>query len=466
MYSLSIEQVCRIVGGRAQGIANLQATITGCVIDSREVQPGDLFFALPGTQAHGLQFAEAAVEDGACCVVVEDDCAPLCPVPCIVVPDVLNALAALGRHNRLQSDALLVAVTGSVGKTTTRSMIAHVLASTHTGIQSPRNFNNHLGVPLSLLEIEPGDEFAAIEVGASGPGEIARLAHIAAPEFAVITRVTPAHLQEFESLQAVASEKRKLIESLSRDGVAFLNADDPLVAGMRRSTKARVVTFGRSDDADVRVTDVQTDGRSLQVTIDDFTYCLPVGGTHFVTSVAAAVAIGLEIGIPPESIREGLSCFRAMAGRCAIETAGSWTVIDDTYNSSPASIAAAVELLEAQSHSHHRLLVLGDMLDLGDQSPDLHFGVGARLANSSLDHILMIGEYTDDLADGFFSSGGSLNRLSLFHDWSTLCAMLDLLISDGDAILVKGSRGTYMERAVDYLQQIALQPTEDGRKAA
>ncbi|GAB5444059.1 MAG: UDP-N-acetylmuramoylalanyl-D-glutamyl-2,6-diaminopimelate--D-alanyl-D-alanine ligase [Fuerstiella sp.] len=458
MYSISVETVCRIVGGQAQAIPDLQAAITGCVIDSREVQAGDLFFALPGSQVHGLQFAETAIQQGAVCVVVEEVHAELSPVPSIVVPDVVDALTALGRQNRLQSDALIVAVTGSVGKTTTRSMIAHVLASTHTGIQSPRNFNNHLGVPLSLLEIEPGDEFAAIEVGASGPGEVARLAHTTAPEFAVITRIAPAHLQQFESLQAVANEKLKLIESLSKDGVAFLNADDPLVAGMRRSTKARVVTFGRSAEADVRVTDLQTDGRELQICVDGQTYHVPVGGRHFETSIAAAVAVGLEVGLNPTAIAEGLSCYQPVEGRCVESQIGPWRVIDDSYNSSPASVTAAVELLEAQTDCRHRVLIFGDMLDLGEQASDLHFGVGARLAASSIDHVLAIGEYSSDLAEGFLSSGGSINRLSLFSDWQTLYDIAEVLLSHNDAVLIKGSRGMRMERVLRHLSDLAAEP--------
>ena len=466
MHPQTIQQICKVVNGRPVGEMDLNAIVDGCVIDSREVQDGDLFFALNGTHSHGVTFVADAIRNGAAACLVDESESASCDSPHIVVPDCEQALSMLARHNRRSTDALVVGVTGSVGKTTTRGMIAQVLASTHVGIQSPRNFNNHLGVPLSLLEIEEDDEFAVIEVGASNPGETRPLSQMVHPEFSVVTRVAPAHLRGFESLQAVASDKQELVRALSSDGVAFLNADDLLVSLMASETKGRVVTFGHSTDADIRITDVIVQDRILRVTVDGHQYDVPVCGRHLATSVAAAVAIGLEVGISPAVINDGLQRFQPEPGRSVVQTIGPWTVIDDSYNANPASVAAGIQTVEEYTSGRHRIVVLGDMLDLGEQAPDLHFGIGARLASSSVDHVALIGDFAADVVDGFLTSGGDINRISEFSDHSLLLTMLDCIAGDDDVILVKGSRGAAMERVVEQLQTLHAPSPNVSRRAA
>jgi UDP-N-acetylmuramoyl-tripeptide--D-alanyl-D-alanine ligase len=465
MHPLTVKHVCEIVDGTICGEVNVAATADGCVIDSRHVQQGDVFIALSGTQTHGVEYCTAALRDGAVVVIVEESVADACLTPHISVADAELALARLGWQNRQSSDALVVAVTGSVGKTTARRMIAAMLESVHTGIQSPRNFNNHLGVPISLLELQSGDEFAVIEVGSSAPGEVEMLASVARPDFAVVTTVSPAHLDELTSLKAVQQEKQALVESLSTDGVAFLNIDDPLVAEMQKSASGRVVTFGTAESAEVRATAVVTSDESLRLTVDGDEYTVRACGRHNVTNVLAAIAIGLEVGIAPEQINAGLATYEPEAGRCCLLQIGAWTVIDDTYNASPAAVNATIRTAEDFQHCRHRVLVLNDMLDLGDQAADLHYGMGAALAASTLDHIAVTGNFAGDVVDGFLASGGALNRISCFASLTTLTAMLDCLLCDNDLVLVKGSRATRMEQVVESLRQLALTDVAERRAA-
>ncbi|MEZ6121766.1 MAG: UDP-N-acetylmuramoyl-tripeptide--D-alanyl-D-alanine ligase [Planctomycetaceae bacterium] len=463
MYPISVETLCDLTDGTIQGPVSTAVQIDGVVIDSRDARRGDAFFALQGHRQHGMQFATAALRDGAA-VIVTDPSAfegrqAGVTTPCVVVPDAEIALAQIAQHNRRSSDALVIAVTGSVGKTTTRKLITCVMETTHTGIQSPRNFNNHLGVPLSLLELQPGDEFAVIEIAASGPGEVAVLSAIAEPEMAVVTRVAPAHLAGFGTLQAVQQAKQELVKGLPQSGVAFLNADDPQVLKMAAATRARVVTFGESETADVRATDVVVTDSQLQFRVNGFGYDVPICGLHNLTNVLAAIAVGLEVGLDEQQIAAGLQRFEAAPGRCCVSAVGPWTVVDDTYNASPASVSAAIRFVDDYHNCHRRIVVLNDMLDLGDQSSDLHFGIGAALAASTVDHVAVLGEFSNDVIDGFLAAGGSINRISGFRDLHLMASMLDCLLSPGDLVLIKGSRATRMEQVAGLLANLAAAET-------
>jgi len=466
MYPIKIQELRDLTDGVISGQVNLSAIVDGCVIDSRASRTGDAFFALKGARQHGVHFAADALTNGANVVLVDEALSGTCSVPHIAVPDAEIALAQLANHNRHRSDALVIAITGSVGKTTARRLITSVLETTHTGIQSPRNFNNHLGVPLSLLEIQDGDEFAVIEIGASAPREIEALAAIVEPEMAVITRVAPAHLKGFQSLQTVQRTKQELAEALSSDGTLFLNIDDPLVAEMAKATRANVITFGTNPEADVCATEVEAINDQLRLVVNEREYLVPICGQHNVTNVLAAIAVGLEVGVDTDQIAVGLRGYRAEAGRSFVTSVGDWTVVDDTYNSSPASVTAAIRIAEQYAGCHHRVMVLNDMLDLGTQAADLHYGIGMALATSKIDHVCVLGQFSDDVVEGFLSANGSLNRISAFEQPETLEAMLDCLLTDTDLIVVKGSRATHMEDVLPMLQRLADGGEEVIRRAA
>lgn len=455
MYPISLQDFVNLTQATAASGVSLSSSCDGAVINSQDAREGDLFFALQGKKFHGLDFAAEATADGAIAIVTED-LVGVDEIPnAIIVPDTEIALAELAHYNRRQSDALIVGVTGTVGKTTTRRMISSVLETGFTGIQSPNNFNNHLGVPLSLLELQEGDEFGVIEIATSISGDIQALSTITRPEMAVITRVTPVHFSGFSSLKAVQQEKQQLVASLDRDGVAFLNADDPLVMQMADVCAGQVITYGFSEQADIRITNFEQLADGIQLTVNGVDYEVPLMGQQLASNVAAAIAVGLEVGLNTDQIADGLRRFQNMPGRQQLQQVGDWSVIDDSYNSSPASVVAAINCVQSYQQCHHRVMILNDMLDLGDQSQDLHFGIGATLANSSVEHIVAMGEFASDLVEGFQSAGGHPSRISEFKNIDHFMSMADCLLSSGDAVLVKGSRGTRMEKVIERLTKLA-----------
>lgn len=461
---LNIETLVKLIGGTVPSATDPAEAITGCCIDSRQVKPGHAFFALPGEKTHGIHFARTALQHGASVVVSDAIDHQGADGKVIPVEDAAYALAQVAHAHRQQHDSMVIGVTGTVGKTTTRRAIAAVMQMAHRGIQSPRNYNNQLGVPLSLLNLSHDDDFAVIEVGASYPGEIAFLASVAQPEMSVITHISPVHLQGMNSLQTIQNEKAELIRSLPASGIAFLNADDALVAELHHQTKAQVVSFGFDSSADIKGTSLTCHPDGICVTVDGLDYTAPLIGRHHATSVLAAIAVGLQVGIEPEAIQEGLKNLEPASGRCTVVQKTPFTVIDDTYNSSPASVLAAAKLLKDVAASGRRILVLNDMLDLGEQAPVLHYGVGASLATTDIDHLLVTGTFANEVVDGFLATDKhSVNRVSRFDSTSQLIEILECMAFHNDVVLVKGSRATEMEHVV---AELIAPASTDVRRAA
>jgi len=450
MIARSIRQCSEVMDAVMRGPIPGNLRVNRVCIDSREATNGSLFFALPGTRTHGIEFADQAAAQGAI-VVTDERSADRAATSLLVVADVRQALQQLANANRLQSSALVTGITGSVGKTTARRLLSAVLSSSHHGVESPANYNNELGVPLSLLQIQDDTEFAAIELGATCRGDIAGLCQIAQPEFGIVTRVAPAHLAHFESIDTIAATKCELIQSLPADGVAILNADDPYVAAMELMADCRVVTVGQTPEATLRYSLVDTSNYHVSIQIDSAQYRTPICGTHHGSLIAIAVAAGLEIGMSPDWIQQGLESFGPAPGRMDPQRIRGIEVIDDTYNASPASVEAAVQLLQNWQTQGRRLMVLGDMLDLGLHAAAQHVAAGKLMAHSRLDHVAALGRHATDVADGFIAAGGAISRISVFDDESTLLSVLDCLVDAGDVLLVKGSRGMATERIIDRL---------------
>jgi len=481
MFPCTVSQLLSIISGSGRSAEmNDHELVTGVSIDSRSVRPGEAFFALPGAKNHGFLFADDAVAAGASCVVAEYAASELQPERLQVarfqpadtfetdsriirVPNVLLALQQLAAWNRQQSSALVIGVTGSVGKTTTRQMIAAVLDSQFCGVQSPRNFNNELGVPLSLLQLAPEHDFAVLEMGASRAGDIALLASLAQPEFGVVTRVAPAHLESFGSLDAIRQTKQELPQAVDRNGTVFLNADDPNVRSMGSATEANVVLFGLAEDADIRLGNLSSSEGVCTMTMDGTRFHFH-GPQHLITSALAAIAVGRITGISDAKIAAGLAAFVPDAGRGRIVQNAPWTVIDESYNASPASVQSAISGLADWRKPRHRILVLGDMLELGSDAHAAHYKIGQMLMSSAVDHTLVFGEYAESVAAGARSTGVTINHISVFHDLTTLQTMLDCLLTPGDVVLVKGSRGMQMERVVYWLREQS--PPSSQRSAA
>ncbi len=452
MFARTVQQFCEITRSRISGDLSSEAMINDAVIDSRQAKIHTLFFALRGSRTHGIHFAGDARAQGAI-VVTDEQAARRYDGPLIIAAEPTRALQQLAEFNRGQSDSLVIGVTGSVGKTTTRRLLASVLSSVHCGIQSPSNYNNELGVPLSVLRIQDDTEFAIIEMGARHPGDISGLCRIALPEFAVVTRITRSHLTSFDSVDAIAATKRELIEFLDSSGTAFLNADDRHVLAMADSAAGQVITYGRSPNADRQFDIVDVSNTRLVIQMGHNEFSTQICGEHHASSLAASIAVAQELGLTPDDIQLGLHEFEPAPGRTVLRTIGGVEVIDDTYNANPASVRAAIVLLANWRTRGRRILVLGDMLDLGGQAEKLHFAVGAVISRTEINHTVAYGLHAADVVKGFLSNGGSLSRISVFDSESTLLSMLDCLVDSGDALLVKGSRGMAMERIVSGLRR-------------
>lgn len=462
-----ISELAAAVNGRLAGVDDASAGFERIETDSRKVRRGDVFWALKGPRHDGHVFITDAHSRGAALCVAEKGRIPK-GIPAIAVADSLQALWDFAGWHRQRLDALLIGVTGSVGKTTTRHMLHAALSARFRGIQSPANYNNHWGVPLSLLTVQPEHEFAVIEFGASRVGEIAQLAALAQPEVGVLTAIGPAHLEQFGSIENICAAKAELLEALPDTGFAVINGDDERVRLAADRAACRVLRVGARANNDLIARGIEIDGESLRFQVDRSRFHVHAAGRHFLTSALLAVGVGREIGMHDAEIAAGLQTFRPVAGRCQVVTLGPWTVIDDTYNANPASMRAACELLRDWHTANQRVLIAGDMLELGPQSGEFHAGVGLEAARCGVSRLVALGAQAAHVARSAKEAGMDAGCLGACRDLDTLTLLLDCWLEPGDVILVKGSRGMHMEQVLEQLKQLAVARKHElrSRKAA
>ncbi len=468
MTNASLSSLATATRGQLIGCHDANAGIGRVVIDSRMARPGDLFWALRGEHHDGHDFLVEARHRGASAAIVRRDRLAQAqeawktgsahgPVPqLIVVEDTLTALADFAHWYRSQHEGLIVGVTGSFGKTTTREMIHAVLSAAHPGVRSLKNFNNHIGLPLSLLELDQGHEFAVLEMGASAVGEIAMLAEIARPEVGVITGIGLAHVAGFGSPEQIVLGKGELLEALPATGFAILPGDDPVTRGMADRSSCPVLFVGESEGNHVRATNVRVANQRLTFEVEHVEYEVPVTGRHFLRAALTALAIAREIGLSPPQIAAGFANFQSAPGRCQVHQIGSWTVIDDTYNANPTSMHAACETLRDWHGANKRLLITGDMLELGPHAEQAHFGLGLAAAEARVDGLLVIGEQSEHVVRGALAGGLRPSRLAQCDHLEILLTVLDCVLEQGDVLLVKGSRSMRMERVIEWLRKQGL----------
>lgn len=465
MTNASLSSLTAATCGQLIGCHDANASIGRVVIDSRMARSGDLFWALRGEHHDGHEFLVEARHRGASAAIVRRDrlaqaqeawksgsgYGPIPPL--IVVEDTLTALADFARWYRSQQEGLVVGVTGSFGKTTTREMIHAVLSAAHPGVRSLKNFNNHIGLPLSLLELDQSHEFAVLEMGASAVGEIAMLAEIAQPEVGVITGIGLAHVEGFGSPEQIVLGKGELLEALPATGFAILPGDDPVTRGMADRSSCPVLFVGESDGNHVQATNVRVANQRLTFEVDHVEYEVPVTGRHFLRAALTALAIAREIGLTSSEIASGFANFQSAPGRCQVHQIGSWTVIDDTYNANPASMRAACETLRDWQGANKRLLITGDMLELGSHTEQAHFGLGLAAAEAHVDGLLVFGEQSEHVIRGALDGGLRPSQLAQCDHFEILLTVLDCILEPRDVLLVKGSRGMRMERVVEWLRE-------------
>ncbi len=441
------------------------------VVDSRLAVPASLFAAMPGENADGHNFIGAAFKNGARAALIEHDVDPTFPVVdlrkdaaaisvpegqfCIRVENTLKALQDLAALRRSQHPLKVIGITGSVGKSTTKELVAEVVSQKYRTLKNLGNQNNEIGLPLTLLRLGNGHECAVLEMGFYVPGEIAQLCQIARPQVGIVTNIGTVHAERAGSQEIIARGKAELVQALPVDGTAILNFDDPLVKAMADQTKARVFSYGLDPSFDLWADEIEGLGLSgirLRLHYDGVSASLrvPLVGRHSVHTVLRAAAAGLAEGLSWGQIQNGLTHSASQLRLIAVHTRQGALLLDDSYNASPESTLAALNLLnELQGR---KIAVLGGMFELGQYEQKGHELVGARAAGIA-DSLITFGDHARMIADAAVRSGMPAARMNHFDDISTVVDFLQSTLEQGDVVLIKGSHGLRMDRIVAALEE-------------
>ena len=450
MGRITLQQAAQWCGGQVSPKYK-DVTFLGANNDTRKLEKGELFVALQGAR-DGHDFIPAALEKGAAavlCTHCDGD------YPAIVVPDTRIALGNIARYERLRLGMKVVGITGSVGKSTTKEMVASVLGSTYRVSKTPVNHNNDIGMPMAILAMPEDTQVAVLEMGMNHFGEIAYLSAIAKPNVAVIVNVGTMHIEHLGSMEGILQAKLEILEGMGDGGKIILNGDDPLLWNLHKSI-AGVTYFGvRNTECAVRGSQVAEDSTGLHFAVQcadqQFPVELSLEGQHYVSDALAAVAVGMEFGVDSEKIRQSLANFHNMAGRQEMFMAGEYTIIKDCYNAGPESMAAALTVLS--NKPGRRVAVLGDMLELGVCTQAEHYKVG-RIAAEKADVLLAYGPNSSRVLNGAITGGMPDTRARAFEDRKKLVDALKQLAMPGDVMLFKGSRGMQMDVVLDmFLHQ-------------
>jgi UDP-N-acetylmuramoyl-tripeptide--D-alanyl-D-alanine ligase len=435
---IELRAVARMLGPsiEASGVA-LGAMVTGWSIDSRTIAPGDLFFALRGPNHDGHEHIGAAFEKGAVAVVADRDVEAAGLV--LRVDDSLEALQQIAKSARQMWAGSVVGVTGSAGKTTTKDVIAEMLATEMKTAKTVGNLNNHVGVPLSLLRV------AVIEMGMNHAGEIRDLAAIAMPDVGVVTNVGTAHIEAFESIEGIAAAKRELIDALPESGTAVLNADDPRVKAMARG---HVILYGLSADAQIRAEEVEESNEGAKFRVGATHFTTSLHGQHSVSNILAGLAVAQVYGIAPQRLVGAVKNLTPGKMRGERFVHRGIVVYNDCYNSNPDAVRAMLDLLRA-TPARRRIAVLGEMLELGRWAEPLHRDVGSYAVGQGIDVLVGIRGAAWSLTDAAKLAGLSAGAALFFDEPADAGRAVRTIAQPGDAILFKGSRGVHVEKALE-----------------
>ena len=459
---ISAGEIISPIGGELIS-GNPGAVFHGLSTDSRKIIRGGLFWALTGERYDGHDFVKKAVEGGAAGVVINRGYRPEEPPGTdrvvIAVPDTLKALGDLAGWWRHQHSVRVVAITGSVGKTTTKEMAAGILGLHTSTLKNRGNFNNLVGLPLTLLSLEEAHRMVVLELGMNQTGEIARLTEIADPDVGLITNVAKAHLEGLGDIRGVARAKVELLERMSADGEVILNGDDDLLMKTASPVVGDVMTYGLGAENDIRADKIRmTAGRgiSFELTYHEFSahIRLRVSGLHNVINALAASAIAICLKETPEHIIEGLNHFEGIKGRFMLSPLkGGGTLVDDTYNSNPSSLKAAVDSLKELAVDGGRVIVgLGEMLELGDETVPAHIEAGRMVAELGAYYFASMGEHAKEMIEGAVNMGFPPGRAVVVKTQEEMAQKIGEVMEDGDLIFLKGSRKMCLEKAVEILK--------------
>ncbi len=460
MPTLTMRELAEMTGGEV--VQNPDVVISSVVIDSREVKPDSVFFAIKGERLDGHQFLPQALQTAKGAVVARVPESISGDKGIVRVADTTAALQQLARSIRQRYHFLLIAITGSAGKTTTKEMIAALLSTERRTWKSWGNFNNLIGAPLCLDNLPEDTEVVVSEMAMSRKGEIALLAGLTHPDVGVYTNIGPVHIEFFGTLEKIAEAKRELLENLAPNGTLVLNVDNEYVMNISSGFAGRKVTYGIDHPAEFRPTNIVERGLlGTRFTLQGHTYELALPGRHNLENLLAAIATARAIGISWQGIDRGVPEVKPASHRGVIIPWRGATIYDDTYNSNPYAVSRALALLEQAEVHGRRIAVLGDMLELGDRELEYHYEAGRDIP-LDVDFVVAVGRRSEALLEGARHGGFSEERLYHFNDAESASTFLESFIRPGDLVLIKASRGIGLDRIVSTLQQANhRQPTTD-----
>lgn len=452
---ISIRQLAQII--KAEPTTN-PAAFTGVSTDSRTIRPGNCFFAIAGQNFDGHDCVADAFAKGAACAVVSKTI-DSGGEKVLKVVDTLKALGDLAKEYRRRMSFKLVAITGSVGKTTTRRIAHHVLSCHFQARQAQKNFNNDIGLPLTLLDAEPQDQIVIAELGSSYPGEIAYLSRIAAPDIAVVTNVCIAHLAGFGNLDTILREKLSITQGLRPDGILIANADFERLLSAAKARNTKLTTFGFSEASDIQARDLRCTGAAGSFTVDGCQICLPLPGRGNVDNALAAWAICRQFGLNIEDFTQALKTLHPVPMRAELLQIGTLTVINDCYNANPASMKNALDILTRISASKNRrqVFICGGMAELGEHSRKLHDELGRQIADARVELLLALGEFAQTTAQAAKTNASHTIQAECFEHAAAICDNLETFVKHDDVVLVKGSRAAGLETVVAAINQLGAQ---------
>jgi len=460
LLSFTARELAEITGGDIIS-GSPKTRFRGVSIDSRKISRGGLFIAIKGEKKNGHLFVEEAIEKGSAAVLLSEresqikrflrNRGPLSTV--IKVPDSLRALQDLAGYQREKYDIPVIGITGSNGKSSVKEMAASILSQRYRVSKNEGNLNNHIGLPLTLLGLAPSHEVAILEMGMSGIGEIRRLCEIARPRCGVVTNVGAAHLEHLGSVRKILDAKRELIDFLGPGDTAVLNADGKDFEELRSATRGRVISFGIRNKADYQAGDIVTKNSGTQFVVKAHgrgaVPCeIGVPGRHNVYNALCAVAISGPFRMRQDEILRGLEDYRPLSMRMEVLKWRKVTLINDAYNANPDSMKAAIQTLAERSVAGKKILVTGDMLELGDYAESSHREIGRRVAEKKLDFLVTFGDLASWCGKSAIENGLDPSRVRCFHDSEDIAVFLKDLASEGDCLLFKGSRGMGMEKII------------------
>lgn len=456
MKNMTLANIAAACGGTYHGNEEDQnKEVLSITTDSRKAEPGCLFIAIRGERVDGHDFVDSVFEKDALCVLSEQEL-PEAKGNYILTESTLQAIKDIAEFYRQQLSAKVVGITGSVGKTSTKEVIASVLAEKYKVLKTLGNFNNELGLPLTVFRLREEHQVAVLEMGISDFGEMHRLSKIARPDVCVMTNIGQCHLENLKDRDGILRAKSEIFDYLSEKGAVILNGDDDKLSTIKEVKGIRPVFFGVESGREIYADEIKPRGlKGIQCRIhageESFSVQIPIPGRHMVLNALAATAVGITMGLNVEQIKAGIEKLQSLGGRFHIIEKGGMFIIDDCYNANPVSMKASLDVL--RDAEHRKVAILGDMFELGENAAELHAGVGCHAAKNEIDLLICVGEASRHMAEAAFQTGGCGEVLQV-PTLASLLEVLPKLVQADDTILVKASHGMHFEKVVERLTEM------------